>query len=105
MAIRRVIDAVFHRDIRDGKRVHTFQAADVEAVLLRVGSALVMRVDAADAAEVVPRRVRVELVELQMLFALDNAQPCQRHGGHHGALAPADGAVAATRFLDAVGKG
>src|SRR5690606_31578158 len=97
-----MVDPVFHGHVRDGEWIDALQAADVEAVLFRVGPALVMGMDAAVAAEVMLRRAGVELVEPEMFGPLDDAQPRQRDRRDHGALAAADGAVAASGIHDAV---
>lgn len=63
-----------------------------------------MGVDAADAAEVVLGRVRVELVELEAFFTLYQAKSGQEHRSYHRSFSPADRAVAPPWTLNAVGK-
>ena len=72
-----MVNAVIGWDVRDGERIDTFQAANVVPVLRGIGAALVMRVDAAVEAEVVLCRVGIELVELQMLRTLEDADAAQ----------------------------
>ncbi|KFF50422.1 hypothetical protein GY26_02075 [Gammaproteobacteria bacterium MFB021] len=68
-----MIDAVIGRNIGDGKRINAFKAAYVITILTRVGAALMMRIDATIRAKIVLSGERVELVQLQMLGALQNA--------------------------------
>jgi len=102
MPIRWMVDAVIGRNVRNGKRIYPLKAANVVAILLGVGAALVMSVDAAIAAEVVFGGVRVELIEPQVLGALNDADAAQWHRGNDGALAPANGTIAAPGVNDAV---
>src|SRR5215471_1038830 len=93
-----MVHAVARRHVEDVVRIHAFETTDIEAVLVRVDAPLVVRVDPAVSAEVVTRRVRVELVEPQRVGSFDHAQPGQRNGGDDRALAPAHRAVAAARI-------
>ena len=68
-----VIDTVIRWDRAELEWVDAFQAADVVPVLMWIGATLVMRVDAADRTEEVLRGLRVELVHLQRLGALNGA--------------------------------
>src|SRR3546814_8356007 len=58
--------------------------------------------DAAHAAEVVPRGKGVELVEPHLVGTAHHVQSRQRHRGDHRALAPADRAIATARVDDTV---
>lgn len=60
-----MIDPVESRHVFDFQWVYSFKAGDVEPVLLWIGSALMVRVDAASIAEIVLCRHRVELVNRQ----------------------------------------
>lgn len=97
-----MVHAVVSRDVAEVERIDALQATDVVSVLLRVGAPLVVRIDAAHGTEIVLRRHGVELVELQYLLALHDADAGQRHRGHDGALAAANRAIAAPWILDAV---
>lgn len=97
-----MIDPVIDRNIRDIKRIHALKAADVVPVLLGAGSPLVMGMNAADGAEIVPGCVRVELVDAELLGTLDDVQPAQRYGSHDDAATPTIRAVAPPRVHDAV---
>lgn len=66
------------------------QTSDVVAVLIRIGPALVMRINTAAGAEVMLGGVRIEFIHLQHTFALDNRDSCQRHRGHDRAFAAAE---------------
>src|SRR3546814_1115072 len=65
--------------VGNGKGIDPLQAADVVSVLLRVGPAPMMGVDATGAAEVVLGSIGVELVEPEMLRTSHDAKPGQRH--------------------------
>ena len=97
-----MVDAVIGWNIRDCKRVNALQAANVVAVLVWVGAALMMSVDATVATEIVLCDARIELIELQVLCALEDTDAAQSHGSDNRAFAPADGAVAAAWADDAV---
>src|SRR5690606_33084821 len=88
--------------IRDGVGVDALQAANIEAVLLRVGPALMVRVDATMTAEVMLGRTGIELVELEMLRAFQDAKPGKRHRSDNGAFAATDGAVTTPGVDDSV---
>jgi hypothetical protein len=70
-----VVDAIIGRDARNLKGIHAFQTSDVIAILIRIQATLVMGVDAAVGAEIVPRGIRVELLHLQHLAAANNFEP------------------------------
>ncbi|EGD08072.1 hypothetical protein XVE_3695 [Xanthomonas vesicatoria ATCC 35937] len=98
--ICRVIDALFHRHRNVQRiRVDPFQTADVVAVLVGIGAAAVMGIDAADAAEIVRGGVRVELIQAQHLFALQHVQAIERDRGDDGATAAAHRTIA-TAWID-----
>lgn len=61
-----------------------------------------MRIDAADRAKVVLRRVSVELIELEILRSFDDADAAQRYGGDDRAFAPANGAIAMSGIDNAI---
>ena len=71
-AICWMIYAIHDGNIFQEVRIDVFQAADVVPVLVRERPPLVMRVDAAVGAEVVLGDFGVELVELEMLLALQH---------------------------------
>src|SRR6516164_9916575 len=66
--VRRMIDAVDHRHVGKIKRAHALQARGIDPVLVRVGAAAMVRVDAASRAEVVLRNAGIEPVFAQRLF-------------------------------------
>lgn len=70
-----VVDGNFAKVVR----IHTIETPDVVAVFERMGASLVMRIDAATRAEVVLGGVRVELVQPQNFFALDNLDSSERN--------------------------
>src|SRR5690606_38611017 len=100
----RMIHAILRRDIGKVIRIDTLQATDVVTVLLRIRPSLVVGMDPAVGAEVVPGRVGIELIKLQVLGTLDHVQTAQRHGRDNRPLATAGGAIAAARVDDAVRK-
>lgn len=99
-----MIHAVVDRNIAELVGIHAFQAADIVSVLVGIGPALVVRVDATDRAEKVLGSVRVELVQPQRILALDDMDTGERHRRNDGAFAPADRTVAAARVDDPVWK-
>ena len=100
--IGRVVDPVIDGHVRDGERVDAFQATNVEPVLLWIGPALMVSVDAAAAAEEMPGGVRVELVELEMFFPPHDANARQGDGSHYSTLSAADGTVTAAGVFNTV---
>ena len=100
--IGRMIDAIVYFYGAEIEWVDAFQTAHVVSELVWATSALVVGVYAADRAEVVLCRVRIELVEPQLVMSLHNSQSCQWHRCHNGALAPADRAIAVPWVDDAI---
>jgi hypothetical protein len=96
-------DAVIHRHFGEVEWAHAFEASDVDAVLSRVGAALVMRVDAAFRAKIVLRRHRAELIEREAVGASCHdleVVPFGRYGD--GATHPAIGAGAPAYRVETV---
>ena len=94
--------AVLCGDVGNSVRIDPLQAPDVVTVLLGIGAPLVVSVDPAVGAEVVLGCVGIELVELEVLSTLDDAQSAQGHRGNNCSLATADGAIAASWINDPV---
>ena len=63
-----------------------------------------MGVYAADGAEIMPRRARVELVDLEKLRALDHMQPAERNARHDRILAPTVRTIAPSGIHHTVGE-
>ena len=99
-----MVHAILHRHVGDVVWIDAFQAPDVVAELVRVGAALVMGIDAAVAAEIVPGDAGVELVQPQHVLPANHPQAIKRYRGDHRALAPADRAIAAARIDHAIGQ-
>src|SRR6187402_639859 len=99
-----MVDPVVGGNRAKRERIDALQAAYVVAVLVRAGSALVVRVDTAVGAEVVLRSLRVELIELEGRLALDDPDSRERHRSDDGALSPADRAITTPRVDDSVRK-
>ncbi len=85
-----MIDPIVHGDLSQQEGVDALEAADVVAILSGEGTALVMRVDAALAAEVVLGHPSVELIQAQMVLALNDADACQWNRCDDSSLAPTD---------------
>jgi len=77
--IRWVVDSIVDRDVWDGERVDTLKTAYVVAVLLRIRAPLMVGVDAAHRAKVMLGRAGIELIDLEMLYAFDDAKTAQWH--------------------------
>jgi hypothetical protein len=60
-----VVYAVQRRDLWDIERIDSLETSEIEAVLFGIGAALMMRIDAANGAEVVCGCLRVELIQPQ----------------------------------------
>jgi len=99
-----MVNAILHGNVGYGEGVDAFQTPDVEPVLMRIRAALVMGINAADAAEVVLGCVGIELVELEVFFTLYQTKPGQEHRSHNCSLATADRTVAPPWVLNAIGK-
>src|ERR1043166_154887 len=99
-----MVDPVDHRHIGEIERAYAFEARDVDAVLVLVRAAAMVRVDPAPRAEIMLRRAGVEPVGRQRLFAgLDrHATEIGRH--RHRAAHPAIRAGAAARAVQSVGQ-
>ena len=104
-SIGRVIDSVERWHRPDLERIDTLEASNVVAVFARNGPSPVVCMDAAARAEVMLRGFRVELVELEALFATNHFEARQGHRGDDCALPAANRAIAAARIDDAIGKG
>ena len=74
-AVGGMLHAIARGHRSEVERIDTFEAAEVVAVLRRVGAALVVRVDAAALAEPVPRDADVEPAHAQRVRALRDMQP------------------------------
>ena len=97
-----MVDAVIRGNPGNGQRIDALKATHVVAVLLWIGAALVVGVDATARTEIVLGRVRIELVERQVFRALDDVDATQRHRGNHRAFAPANRTIAAPWINDAI---
>ena len=101
-SVRRVVDAVIDWHLAEQEWIDALQAAHVVAVLVGERASPVVRVDAADTAEVVPCDLRVELVEAKVLLAQHDADAAEWHRSDDRPLAAANRAVAAAWIDDAV---
>jgi hypothetical protein len=99
-----MVHTVIGTDVPQVERIDALQAADVVSILFGVGAPLMMGMNAADGAEIVPRRVRVELVHAEMLGALGDVQSTQWHRRHDRASTPTIRAVAPSRADNPIGQ-
>src|SRR6476620_56466 len=95
--VGRVPLAVENYDLFEVEWRHVLEAGDIHAELARVRAALVVRGDAARAAEMMLGGVRVEAVGGEIVFALGDPEVVGRGGHGNGAAHPTDGAGAAPR--------
>jgi len=58
-----MINAIIGRNIIDQEGIDAFEATDVVTILLRIGSPLMMRIYAADRAEIMLRGKGIELIK------------------------------------------
>ena len=75
--------AVARGQVRHGERVHSFQATDVDPVLVRIELAPMVIVDAADRAETTLGDTGIELMEHHPGGAFYNAQVRRIERRHH----------------------
>jgi hypothetical protein len=68
-----MIDPVICRHRPYQERIHAVETCDVVAILIRIGSSLMVRIDTTARAEVVFGSVRIELIQLQYIFTLNYA--------------------------------
>ena len=90
-----MIDPVQHRHLAERERIDPLQTGEVVTILGRIGAALMVGVDAADAAEVVPGGMGVELVTAKLGLSLQDTDAGQRHRGDDGPPSPTERAVTA----------
>ena len=88
--IGRMIDPIVYGDLSQQEGVDALEAADVVAILSGERTSLVVRVDAALAAEVVLGHPSVELIQTQMVLAMNDADACQWNRCNDRSLAPPD---------------
>jgi hypothetical protein len=100
----RVVHAVGDGHLREVEWADAVQAGDVDAVLVRIGPALVVGVDAAARAEEVLGRAGVESIARQGVLALKNFDATHLRGDDDRAAHAAVGAIAAERGLEAVAE-
>jgi hypothetical protein len=86
------------------KRAQPLQAGNVDAILLRIRSPLMMGVDPALRAEIVLGRVRVELIKRQQIFAGQDRDVSKIGRYRNGATHTADRAIATARGIQAVSQ-
>src|SRR5689334_6171945 len=97
-----MIDAVAHRHLVEIKRAHACEARKIDTILIGIGAALVMRVDAAARTKIMFGRASVELVKREMFLTRMNFYPLKRRGHHNRATHPAEGAGATPRRREPV---
>ena len=76
-SVRGMVRTVVHRHRLKIERADSFEACDIDTVLLGIRTPLVMGVDATTRAEVMLRGVAVELVEAEQFAALGNIDAVQ----------------------------
>ena len=64
------MDSIDDFDLREVKRRYSLQAGYIHTKLIRVRSALMMRIYATHAAEIMLRRTRIELIQGENIFPL-----------------------------------
>ena len=69
-----MIHAVEDRNVRNVERIDALKAAHIVGILLRIRAPLMVGMDAAHTAEIMLRSPGVELVELQAIVTLHDAQ-------------------------------
>jgi hypothetical protein len=97
-----MVDPIVERHIRHEVRINAIEAAEIESVLVRLGTAAVVGLDAAAGTEIVFGRHRVEAIDGEQLLALDDSQAFQWNGAHDRAFSAAHRTSATTGVDDAV---
>src|SRR6185312_15367295 len=97
-AIARVVDAVDHRHFGEIEGANAFETGSVDAVVIRIRAAAMMRVDAALRAEIMLGDARLELIERQRVLACEQGEIGDRHADGDRAAHAAEGTVAARAF-------
>ena len=69
-----MVNAVTHGDFIKIEGADPFEAGNIHAELIRIGPALVVRVDTAPGTEIVLRRHRVELIDAEAIFTGQNIE-------------------------------
>ena len=100
--IARMVDAVKHRHVAEVERINTIQAGNIEPKLGRIGTPLMMGVDATNGTKEMPRRASAECVLGEHVCAVEDLKIVERHRRCDCSTASAHGAVAATRVNKAI---
>jgi|SRR4029079_8165732 len=95
--VGRVPASVEHDHLAKVEGRQTFEASDIDAELVRVRAALVVRINAADRAEMMLRGLRVEAISRKPVLALRDPERVGRRGHRHCPAHPADRAGATAR--------
>jgi hypothetical protein len=96
--------AVTNRNRLEGQRRNILHTGNIDAVLGRIASTLVVRVNPAPTAEVVFGDERTPLVQRQNLRASDNPKVINWDAGHDVALSAAKRAITAPNVLKPIIK-
>src|SRR4051794_31656991 len=88
--VARMALTVMNFDLAEIERGYAFEARDIDAQLIGVRSALVVRVDAAHRAEMLLGDARVEAVGRELVLTLRDAKRVRRRGYRDGPAHPAD---------------
>jgi hypothetical protein len=95
---------ITHRHVLDVAGVHALQASQVEAVLIKVRPAAMVRVNSTLTAEIMFSRAAIETIDGKHFLAFDNAEAFDWHRTHNRAFAPAHRAVAPPDIRYAIGQ-
>lgn len=99
-----MIYTIKNRHISKIERIHTLKTPDIKAILVRVGAALVVCMNAADRTKVMPGEMSIELVERKDILTLDHSEAIQGYRATDIAFAAADRTIAAAGVFNAVGQ-
>ena len=103
-AILGMVGAVEHRHVFEVERAQSFQAGNVDAILMGIGAPLVERVDATLRTEEMFRRACVETVFAQRVFALVDPDAIEIGGDGHRTSHAAERTVASPRGAQPIGE-
>ncbi|TVP16083.1 hypothetical protein AYI87_01240 [Shewanella sp. KCT] len=68
-----MIHPVTSNHLADIIRIHAFETSQINTILIRVRTALMMGIDAANSTEIMLRGMGIKLVHLKLLLPLNDA--------------------------------
>jgi len=98
-----MVNAICNRNLSNFKWINTFQASNIESILMRIGAALMVSIDTTLRTKEVPCCHGVKLIEAQHIFAFGNVDAIQRYRGDDCASPPTHRAIASPQLGETIG--